>query len=60
MASLQHEIIDERHATVAYLRGDMQPCEPEQAERIKVMFDDGDVMWLTGPKLVASDEESSA
>ncbi len=47
-------MVDGRMATVVYLRDGMQPCEPDEAERIKVMFDDGDVLWLTGPQIKAS------
>ncbi len=51
MASLVREKVDGRDATVAYLRGNMQPCEPDQAEYVKIMFDDGEDVWcLTAPK----------
>lgn len=43
--------VDGKPATIAYLQWDgmFKDVEPDQAEIIKVMFDDGNHQWLTPP-----------
>ena len=38
---IERTTIDGKYATVAYLKGDMVPCGPDEAEFVKVLFDDG-------------------
>jgi len=44
---IKRETIDGREAFVAYLTRDMEPADEDDAELIKVIFDDGQVMFLT-------------
>lgn len=42
--------IDGRKATVAHLKGDFIPCDPDEAEFIKIIFDDGEVTFAFAPE----------
>ena len=44
---IERRQIDGKQSTVAYLNNDFEPCDPEDAELVKVIFDNGDVLWLT-------------
>lgn len=50
MAMLERTVIDGKPATVAYLRGKMQPATKEDHTYVKVMFDNGDVVFATKEK----------
>lgn len=53
---IERQTIEGREAVVAYVTGDMQPAEKEDADLAKVVFDDGEVVWLT---LGGEDDEES-
>jgi hypothetical protein len=42
---IRRETVEGREATVAYLRGNFEPCDPDDAEVAKVIFDDGNVVF---------------
>lgn len=37
---------DGRPATICYVDDDFVPCPIDQATMLRVLFDDGDTMWL--------------
>lgn len=39
------ETVEGRPATVHYLTSDLKPSDPDNAQLIKVNFDDGQTMW---------------
>lgn len=54
---IEHRIIDGRPATVAYMDRNWNPVDdPDEAPMVKVMFDDGQVLFLTS----ADDKPSSS
>jgi hypothetical protein len=44
---IKRETIDGKPASVAYLKADLTPTSPEEAELLRVLFDNGDSAWLT-------------
>ena len=42
--------VDGRKATVAYINDDCEPCDKDEATLAKVIFDDGDTLWLSMKK----------
>lgn len=44
---IERQTLDGREATVAYLDRSLQPVAKAEAELIKVMYDDGEHLWLT-------------
>ncbi len=44
---LEKTIINGRHATVAYLNRDMSPATKDKHQLVKVIFDDGEIVFLT-------------
>jgi len=48
---IEKQTIDDRKAAVAYLTKDLEPADKDAAELIKVVFDDGETLWLTPPAL---------
>src|SRR5262249_32077357 len=55
LVSLVQMTIDGRKASVAYLDDDFEPVDPDAATLMKVVFDDGEMAFLTIPE----DEERS-
>lgn len=51
---VKRELINGRLATVNYLTLDLEPANPQDAEIIKVLFDDGETMFAY-PSDVKSD-----
>ena len=47
---LERTVIDGKSATVAYLKGDTQPATKEDYTYVKVIFDNGDVLFATPTK----------
>lgn len=49
---IEHTTVNGRPATVAYLKGEFEPCTQAEAELVKVIFEDerGGVMFLTPVK----------
>lgn len=47
MAMIERTTIDGKPATVAYLKGDMTPASKEDHTHVKVIFDDGTVVFAT-------------
>src|SRR5262249_31947815 len=45
--AIQRQTINGRKATVAYIKRDFTPVSPADAEMAKVVFDDGDVIFLS-------------
>ena len=45
--------IDGRAASVAYLTGDMQPAPKDNAELVKIIFDDGEIQFVTPAAQIA-------
>ena len=43
--TIERTIVDGRKATVAYILDDFTPTTPEKATLIKVIFDDGGVLF---------------
>jgi hypothetical protein len=44
---IKQQDVDGRSALVAYLKADMTPVDdPDDAELLRVVFDNGDTMWL--------------
>ncbi len=43
---IRRETVDGRSAIVAYITEEWEPAKPENATMAKVIFDDGDVMFL--------------
>jgi hypothetical protein len=39
--------IDGRPATIAYLTEELTPAEPDDAEMVKIIFDDGEVVFAS-------------
>ena len=52
---IKRETIDGREAFVAYLTRDMEPAGEDDADLIKIIFDDGQVMFL-----MASEDDDNA
>jgi len=52
---IKRETIDGKEAWAAYLTRDMEPADEDEAELIKLIFDDGKVMFL-----MASDDDQTA
>lgn len=44
---IERQTIDGRQAFVAYVKGDFEPCDAADATLIKVIFDDGGMLFLT-------------
>jgi len=44
---IEHRVIDGRKADIVYMKEDFTPCDPEKAELIKVLFEDGEALFLT-------------
>jgi hypothetical protein len=42
---IEKVIIDGKRATVAFLKGNMIPCDQHDASFIKIIFDDGGTMF---------------
>lgn len=51
---IERTTIDGKQATVAYLKGDMIPATKEDHTFVKVIFDDGNVVF--GRKEMANDK----
>lgn len=51
---IERTVIDGKQATVAYLKGDMEPASKEDHTYVKVIFDDGTVLF--GTKETAHDK----
>lgn len=43
--TIERKTIDGRKATVAYIRDDFTPTTPEKATLVKVIFDDGGILF---------------
>jgi len=43
---IERQEIDGKPATVASIEADFTPCEPDEAEPVKVVFDDGTMIML--------------
>lgn len=43
---IERQKVDGRDATVAYLNLDMEPTTVDDAELVKVIFDDGQILFL--------------
>lgn len=46
---IEKQTIKGRPATVAYLTENFEPAQKAEAKLIKVVFDDGETLWLTPP-----------
>ena len=46
---IERQIVNGRPATVAYLTNAFEPADADTAQCIKVLFDDGDVVFLASP-----------
>ena len=44
---ITRETVDGKLATVSYLTTDWEPCAPKNAELVKIVFDDGGVLFGT-------------
>lgn len=44
--TIERTTVDGRKATVAYILDDFTPTTPAKATLVKVLFDDGDIMFL--------------
>jgi len=44
---IERQEVDGRQATVCYFNDDFETCEPDEATLVKVVFDDGEVAFLT-------------
>jgi hypothetical protein len=44
---IERQTIDGREATVAYLTEDFEPAEKDDADLIKIIYDDGETAWLS-------------
>lgn len=53
---IERTVIDGRDATVAYLKGSFQPAGKQDHTFIKVIFDDGTVMFATKEKAHGHDK----
>lgn len=51
---IERKEVDGRMANVQYLDGELQPVDKADADIIKVVWDDGESVWLDAP---GSDEE---
>ena len=47
---IEQETIEGRKATVAYMKEGFEPASKDEATLIKVVFEDGEVIWLTPPR----------
>ena len=56
---IERQTLGGRPATVAYLTAEMEPADKEDAELIKVIYDDGERLWLV-PKRVADPDADAA
>jgi len=45
--TIERTTVSGRKATVAYIRDDFTPTTPEKATLAKVLFDDGDIVFLS-------------
>ena len=43
---LKREVVDGRKATLAYIKKNFEPCDPDEADLIKIMFDDGEIVFV--------------
>jgi hypothetical protein len=43
---IERQTIHSREATVAYLTADFQPATRDTAKLVKVIFEDGETVWL--------------
>jgi hypothetical protein len=61
---IERQTIDGREAIVAYLKmgdNDMwQPADRDDAEMIKIIFDDGEHMWLNASTEVEDEDNDEA
>jgi hypothetical protein len=56
---IKREQVNGKTASVAYLKADLTPADSvEEAELLRVLFDNGDSAWLT-PKREDADEYRS-
>lgn len=44
---IERQTVDDRPAMVAYLTKDMRPADKDDAEMAKILFDDGEVVFVT-------------
>lgn len=47
---IERQKIDGREATVAYLTAEFGPTEKDDAELVKVIFDDGETIFVATPR----------
>lgn len=47
---IERTVIDGKAATVAYLKGNMEPATKEDHTYVKVIFDNGNVVFATKEK----------
>jgi hypothetical protein len=47
---IERQTIDGKDATVAYLSADFTPVDADKAELIKIIYDDGNVVFATPMK----------
>jgi hypothetical protein len=47
---IERQTVDGREATIAYMTADFEPADKDDAELIKVLFDDGDIAFLVPKK----------
>lgn len=45
MTTITREVVDGKKATVSHLTDKWEPCEPKDAQIVKVVFDEGGVLF---------------